>query len=174
MTKWVALFSQTGSEISNLSRSINRWPDEIYTNNRDAEQWIHNIDTDRSKVKLTSANNIHALLANSDQPLFITLHGYLRIIPPELCEMHSIWNGHPAAIDLYPELKGKDPQERVIAGNYQFIGSVVHQCIPELDAGMIVSAVHRVNTCKNTEDVYNICKQTSLEAWESFIKEIGW
>ena len=30
--KWVAFFSQTGSEIVNISKTINRWPDLVVTN----------------------------------------------------------------------------------------------------------------------------------------------
>ena len=34
MKNWVALFSQTGSEIVDLALHFNRWPDIIITNNR--------------------------------------------------------------------------------------------------------------------------------------------
>ena len=30
--KWIAFFSQTGSEIVNISRAIDRWPDLVVTN----------------------------------------------------------------------------------------------------------------------------------------------
>ena len=33
--KWVAFFSQTGSEIVNISRALDKWPDLIVTNNQD-------------------------------------------------------------------------------------------------------------------------------------------
>ena len=33
--KWVAFFSQTGSEIVNISRAIDRWPDLVVTNKQD-------------------------------------------------------------------------------------------------------------------------------------------
>ena len=33
-TKWIAFFSQTGSEIADIADSIKRWPDVIITNDR--------------------------------------------------------------------------------------------------------------------------------------------
>ena len=33
--KWIAFFSQTGSEIANISRQIKRWPDLVVTNKQD-------------------------------------------------------------------------------------------------------------------------------------------
>ena len=34
MGKWIAFFSQTGSEIAEVSKQIGRWPDVIITNQR--------------------------------------------------------------------------------------------------------------------------------------------
>ena len=36
---WVALFSQTGSEIARLRERLGRWPDTIITNNSDVDSW---------------------------------------------------------------------------------------------------------------------------------------
>ena len=33
-TKWITFFSQTGSEIADISESLGRWPDVIVTNER--------------------------------------------------------------------------------------------------------------------------------------------
>ena len=35
--RWVAFFSQTGSEIVNICRDIDKWPDLIVTNKQDNE-----------------------------------------------------------------------------------------------------------------------------------------
>ena len=43
----------------------------------------------------------------------ITLNGWLRIVPPDKCAKYNIYNGHPGLITKYPELKGKDPQQRM-------------------------------------------------------------
>ena len=51
-------------------------------------------------------------LVNNLKHDLITLHGYLRIIPENICKQcKHIYNGHPGLINMYPELKGKDPQE---------------------------------------------------------------
>ena len=85
----------------------------------------------------------------------ITLHGWLRIMPPSICEKFKIYNGHPGLITDYPELKGKDPQERMFNdGNYTYYGSVVHKVVPEVDSGEIVSEVKRFNTMKSLDEVY--------------------
>jgi len=31
---WIAFFSQTGGEIADLAKSLGKWPDRIYTNER--------------------------------------------------------------------------------------------------------------------------------------------
>ena len=32
--KWITFFSQTGAEIADISESLGRWPDQIFTNER--------------------------------------------------------------------------------------------------------------------------------------------
>ena len=84
-------------------------------------------------------------------------------------------NGHPGAIDLYPELKGKDPQVRTweSKGNYKFLGSVVHEVVPEVDEGKIIKSVHLTNTALSLEDTFSMLKMTSLTAWTFAMKELG-
>ena len=41
--RWVTLFSQSGSEIYNLSLELGRLPDIILTNNMNRETWNHGI-----------------------------------------------------------------------------------------------------------------------------------
>ena len=84
-------------------------------------------------------------------------------------------NGHPGAIDLYPELKGKDPQVRTWEnkGNYKFLGSVVHEVVPEVDEGKIIKSVHITNTTLSLEDTFSMLKMTSLTAWIFTMKELG-
>jgi folate-dependent phosphoribosylglycinamide formyltransferase PurN len=106
---------------------------------------------------------------------FISLHGFLRILPADICEKYEIYNGHPGAIDLYPELKGKDPQEKVWQENdkYRIIGSVVHKCTAELDGGDVLKAVHLRNRNYTKEELYASLKMTSLSAWGFFLREKG-
>ena len=97
-------------------------------------------------------------------------HGFLRIIPPDLCYRHVILNGHPGLINFYPELKGKDPQERVLQKPYEMIGSVVHYCTLEVDGGDIVDWCAVKNTCLSVEDVYNKLRETSLLSWKNYLE----
>jgi folate-dependent phosphoribosylglycinamide formyltransferase PurN len=170
--KWIALFSQTGSEINRIAQALGRWPDAILTNNRDLNDWEDYIDLTETSVFISNTNGIHNALRVA-QPAFVTLHGYLRIIPADICDRHEMYNGHPALITEYPELKGKDPQERVwIAGKeiYPNIGSVVHKCTPELDGGKVMSVAMDFNDCNTKLELYNKLKDTSLKAWVNFLE----
>ena len=158
--KWIALFSQTGSEISTLSNKIGRVPDTILTNNKKYKGDLDPLISEHSTIML--------YLVNNHKHDLITLHGYLRIIPENICKQFKhIYNGHPGLINMYPELKGKDPQER-IKPYMSLIGSVVHKVTPEVDAGEIVN---NVAVKYNRYDYYNILRETSLEAWEQFFEK---
>ena len=157
---WIALFSQTGSEIKTISEKLNRWPDIIITTNRDIDAWCNNVP--RDKVITASPTAINNFLENYNDKCFITLHGYLRILPNNICSKHEIYNGHPGLITIYPELKGKDPQEKVWMNidSYMHIGSVVHRCTAELDSGEVLHVVMCNNTCNSRDDLYNKLKET--------------
>jgi|TARA_R110000772_G_scaffold55309_1_gene126227 folate-dependent phosphoribosylglycinamide formyltransferase PurN len=184
MKKWIVLFSQTGSEVVDLALHFDRWPDIIVTSNSDVSKWHPQIRelherglssfSGISRIKVVSnieaktANFFHGV-ANIDS--FITLHGWLRIVPESICNMYTIYNGHPGLITEYPELKGKDPQERMFNnGSYTYYGSVVHKVVPEVDSGEIVSEVKRFNTMKTLDEVYTGLKSTSLSAWIDFLQ----
>jgi folate-dependent phosphoribosylglycinamide formyltransferase PurN len=177
---WIAFFSQTGSEIVELSKQLGRKPDLIVTNNFEEKIKFH---PGIRELGVTIQSARHDMLMEyfrkqlilKPEDVLITLHGYLRILPPDICEMYEIYNGHPGAIDLYPELKGKDPQEKVWNDNakYPIIGSVVHECTAELDAGAIVKTVHFRNRSYSKDEVYSTLKMASLSAWNFFLKEKG-
>lgn len=177
---WIAFFSQTGSEIVELSKKLGRKPDLIVTNNFEDKIKFH---SGIRELGTTIQSARHDMLMEyfrkqkvmKKEDALITLHGYLRILPADICEMYEVYNGHPGAIDLYPELKGKDPQERVWNENekYPIIGSVVHECTAELDAGHIMKTVHFRNRSYTKEDVYTTLKMASLSAWTFFLKERG-
>ena len=180
---WVVLFSQTGSEIVKLKDHLGYWPDQIFTNNSDVDTWHpemlehHNNSTNsfggKSRIKLVS--NIQAKTCNFlhtiDKNSLITLHGWLRIIPKDICELYNIVNGHPGLITTYPELKGKDPQVRAYNENYGVIGSVVHKVTPEVDEGEILThtAIYRQHE-DTLDDVFNKLAFTSFKSWQKFFK----
>ena len=117
---WIAFFSQTGGEIADLAKSLGKWPDRIYTNERPDR--LREIDPRIVENGFFTLNNKPTLEDYEEILVYfpeaiITLHGWLRIMPKEVCEKFSIFNGHPGLITEYPELKGKDPQIRAFEGN---------------------------------------------------------
>ena len=105
----------------------------------------------------------------------VTLHGWLNIIPEEICNEYTIYNGHPGMITFYPELKGKDPVERAWEkiDTYHFVGSVVHKVVPEVDSGSILSADYiPAIFCKSLDDMRARVKKTSHEAWIKAFNEL--
>ena len=85
--------------------------------------------------------------------VLVTLHGYLRILPPSFCDKTRIYNGHPGLITKHPELKGFNPQKKAFeAGTYKTVGSVIHEVIPELDSGDVVAEGEINNDFDNLEN----------------------
>jgi len=172
-THWIALFSQTGSEIAELSSALNKTPDFVITN-ADLDHIDSRIGVDFrvDKEEAKTLDVLENLDFNIDETL-ITLNGWLRIVPPDKCNKYNIYNGHPGLITKYPELKGKDPQKRVWEnmGLYSEIGSVVHRVVAEVDAGKVV-VEKSVKTIGGTwNDHLDALRKTSFDAWYSFLKE---
>lgn len=175
--KWIAFFSQTGSEIVDISNALGRKPDLLVTNN--FEQKIK-FNPGIRKLGVTIQSARHDMLMdyfrmqrvyNPDLTL-ITLHGYLRIIPEDICNKYDILNGHPGLITKYPELKGKDPQVRTWEGKYLDLGSVVHKVTPGVDEGEVLSSVAYTNRCESLDEMYGKLRQSSLESWLWVLKRI--
>jgi len=108
----------------------------------------------------------------------ITLHGYLRIIPPQICGRFKIYNGHPGLITKFPELKGKDPQAKVwykhFEKPYKLHGHVIHEVIPEVDAGRVVSekeffSNNIYNEFNSLEDYIKRLHKLAIENWVGFM-----
>lgn len=168
--RWVTLFSQTGSEIAELSARLGRSPDLIVSTQQDTTRVSSSLDNLKATYvtlpRSPSVENYEAYFKEGD---LITLHGFLRIVPPTVCNSFTIFNGHPGLITNYLDLKGKDPQVRAYKADYRLIGSVVHRCTEELDSGLIFSgkATYLAET-STLEDYYAELKKTSLEAWLDF------
>lgn len=166
--KWIALFSQSGSEIANLAEKLNRWPDIIITNSKQA---IDDRIENRGYITLKSQQDYIKAFGLNSEDCFVTLHGWLRIIPADICNKYKIFNGHPGLITKYPELKGKDPQKRASNGDYKEIGCVVHRVIPEVDSGeVLLKAEYLKNKPLSLDETFDILKQKSLGLWEEFFK----
>ncbi len=173
--QWIAFFSQTGSEIADLSESLGRWPDRIITNDRPDN--LRTIDPRIVNQGFYTFSNKpdteeYAELLSYFPEAVITLHGWLRIMPAEICERHNIYNGHPGLITVYPELKGKDPQMRAFKAKHQIMGCVLHRVTAGVDEGKVI-AEERFNAFNIKEkEMWKATKDRSLYLWISFLKHI--
>jgi len=164
---WVALFSQTGSEIVELSKNIGRWPDVILRDNAVNEEFINN---ELYQYQIRTHDEIVDYLGTLDEDVLITLHGYLRILP-EL--PHTVYNGHPALCHRFPELKGYNPQEKTWNNikEYPIIGSIIHEVTDEVDGGRIVKEVTYTNRVETKDEMYDKLREASLQCWLHFMRD---
>jgi folate-dependent phosphoribosylglycinamide formyltransferase PurN len=167
---WVAFYSHSGSEIQEICRELKIRPDIVCTNNPAGFIPFAAREVFKKRWK---EDDYREVLSRYENPL-VTLNGWMRIVPGPICSDFEIYNGHPALISEYPELKGKDKQEDVInqTEKYPFIGSVIHKCIEELDAGEIL-VEERVHNMKvhNRDLIYDILRDTSLRTWLKFLPQ---
>ena len=175
---WIALFSQTGQELIDISNQIDRVPDLIISNNHPSNvfnilkgveyRWLTTFGKEAKTLDILDE------VVKEPEETLITLNGWLRIVPPDKCSKYNIYNGHPGLITKYPELKGKDPQKRAWDDmhKYDSVGSVVHRVVEEVDAGEIAT-VSEVSSASllTLDDVYQSLRSTSLGSWGSFLME---
>jgi len=140
MKTWIALFSQTGSEIYNVSKRLGRFPDRIIVNKDDLESVNEKLLEscyDRLWIvpSKPSTEEYQTILT---EDAIVTMHGWLRIMPHFICDQYNIYNLHPAPLTRYPHLKGKDPQKRVFTQSLPYSGNTLHKCTAELDSGEII------------------------------------
>lgn len=178
---WYAMFSHTGKEIEAVSRRLGCKPDTIYTNNIEYDGPL------QSRAWFGRHDGILKSSVGTLQPnSVLTLHGYNRILPKwyvEYLKEYNIkcYNLHPAPIQLYRDLKGKDPQERLFEGihegRYLYIGNVIHEVIPEVDSGEIlawdlmpVSSDSAV--CRSVDSLSKTLHSAATLLWTEFLKEV--
>lgn len=178
---WYAMFSHTGKEIEAVSERLGRKPDAIYTNNLEydgpllSKVWFGRHDG-------ILENSIGIFKPNS----VLTLHGYNRILPKWYVEWLKeknikCYNLHPAPIQLYKDLKGKDPQERLFEGiqegRYLYVGNVIHEVMPEVDSGEILAwDLMPVNSgtpiCRSVNSLSKSLHAAATVLWAEFLKEV--
>ena len=169
---WVALFSQTGSEIYNIAQRTRKIPKYIMTNNANRETWHPGLE-DLGSIIITGKHDMlmDMLIGMRNSPL-VTLHGYLRILPEEVVEAHEVINGHPGDIVKYPELKGKDPQAKAIELGLPSTGVVLHKAVAEVDAGEILKyATRDILAGTTTEQLILDLKSLQLDLWCELLRE---
>lgn len=174
---WIVMFSQTGTEIASVSVGLRVKPDLVITTRSNLDGvnlWLKKqIEDEKIKVvylsKQTTEDSYINIFKEYTNPL-ITMHGFLRIIPPGVCDKYEIYNLHPGLITKYPELKGKDPQIRAIEGRYLTAGCVIHRAIAEVDAGEIV-AEHEIEIAKKHPDlIYHNLRTLGIIMWKNFLQ----
>ena len=171
---WLTFFSQTGSEIADLSEKLGRWPSRIITNER--PEHLRTIDpriVENGFVTLPNNPSIENYYSVLDyyKDAVVTLHGWLRIFPSELCGQFETYNGHPGLITKYPELKGKDPQVRAFEGKYKIGGSVIHNVTPGVDEGTVISSKEVNLEGLDIDGIFRILSKTSQSLWIEFLEK---
>lgn len=171
--KWVALFSQSGKELYHISRNIGTVPDIILTNNKDSNTWYEDLYR-VPRIAIMKSKDIHNILLNK-KPCIITMHGYNRILPPEITKLHQVFNGHPGDIIKYPELKGKDPQEKAFNLKLPSTGTVIHRATEELDGGDI-HLFKRVDIDSKwtLNELCDHLRSASIDLWTNFMTDLLW
>jgi len=180
MKPWVTFFSQTGTEIHNLTNALGIYPDAIVTNNVELKgvnpclRTVSEFRANKLNFELwhmlpskPTVKDYENILSRFNNPV-ITLHGYLRIIPKEICEKYEIYNLHPGLIDKYPSLKGFNPQERAFTKGYKLAGCVIHKVVPEVDAGEIIMSQGITIENKTLNEVYESLHNVAFDLWKSF------
>ena len=177
--RWVAFYSQTGSEIKELVET-GIIPSVVITDNftsylKNAEFFKeYGIDHRITSIKGIKSNKVdiyNSLLKTND---LVTLHGWLNIVPGEICEKYIIYNGHPGHIVEYPELKGKDPQERVWNNiregkEPEKVGSVIHRVTEEVDGGEVVVIAEMPLNSKS-----KVGSKNGMFKINSYLSKISW
>lgn len=169
--KWVAFYSRTGTELKQLAYALNRKPDLIVQNKSGVEPSLlpnvvqYFISTSTEGLEYDKlANYINRMFPLEE--VIITLHGFMRILPRSFCESFTIYNGHPGLITRYPELRGKDPQSKVLRQlAYPLVGCVIHRCIAEVDAGEVVASKEANNYANTASELDGQLRDMSLALW---------
>jgi folate-dependent phosphoribosylglycinamide formyltransferase PurN len=169
--KWIALFSQTGSEIYEVSKRLGRFPDHVITNKQDWDG-INKDLVDHTIICYTDNKpDVAQYNLHLREDAIITLNGWLRIVPEEVCEKYEIYNGHPGLITKWPELKGKDPQKKAFYSRHETAGCVIHEVVPEVDAGKILLEDSIEIKGLPLDEVYSKLHKVSVDLWVEFLKE---
>jgi len=180
MRPWIAFFSQTGTEIQELSNALGIYPDAIVTNKTNLKNVNKELlcttqfrEHKLNKTILVSlpgkpvASNYLKVLKCYENPL-ITLHGFLRIIPEEICNNYEMYNLHPGLINKFPLLKGYNPQERAFTGGYKLAGCVIHKVVPGVDEGEVILSQGVSIEGMDLSGVYEALRESALDLWKSF------
>ena len=179
---WIAMFSHTGSEIVNISKKLGIIPEKVITNNAPGSP-------DINKQLLSfhiQPNVVNEIVYSSAKPTaqdysrvltpdaIVTLHGWMRIVPPCICKEYEIYNLHPGLITKYPELKGADPQKKVAEepdeNKYTDIGCVIHRVTAGVDEGPVLMEASCRKTAYGEANITNRLHEMATGMWVDFMQ----
>ena len=172
-TYWTAMFSRTGYELAEIIKRLGIMPNNIICNKNVLEsitcpELLKIIDANKIKfhrtTKAPAAGDYNKIFKNNTNQI-ITLHGWMRIVPPAICDKYEIYNGHPGLITKYPELKGKDPQIRAFNGGYPEIGTVIHKVVAEVDSGEVLATASLPNSYDSADGIFDVLREMSITLW---------
>lgn len=170
MKKWIAMFSHTGREIAEVSRKLGITPYRIVTNKPvDDDSIYEELDGLTFVANRPSITDYEAFL---EPDALITMHGWMRIVPPSICRKYEILNLHPGLITRYPELKGKDPQEQVfnMLNPPSRVGCVIHRATAELDSGEVLMESSVANTFYSAGQLTTYLHRMAWDMWVDFLR----
>jgi methionyl-tRNA formyltransferase len=174
---WITTFSQTGSEIYQVSKSLGRFPDRIVSNRSLGQIDYVNKDLRREFTgqwvflpKKPTVDDYKFAFGEPTKGKVVTLHGFLRIVPPEICDLYEIFNGHPGDIITYPQLKGKDPQAKAVELGLPTSGSVIHKVTAGVDEGPILAHQEIPIAGMSLFEAITKLHANSIDLWCKFLK----
>jgi len=168
--KHVAFFSHSGYEIINLYLKAGIKPDLVVTNRTDLDGVSNDLLQHFDVVQIPNRPTVEDYKAILPDNAFITLHGYMRILPKDITDAYKCFNGHPGLITMYPDLKGKDPQERAYMGDYEFIGGVIHKVNELVDDGEVLLKRKTTSLDKGWDDQMDWHVYNMQRLWKQFFK----
>ena len=173
--KWVAFFSQTGQEIAHISKLLGIKPDLIVRDGPikpgEVCEDILKFNCQKIEVNKVDSSFYHKTFDNYNynKDVVITLHGWLKIVPKDVCEKYEIYNGHPGDVIGYPILKGKDPQKKAFDLKLPTSGVIIHRVTSDVDGGPIFYHKNGVDIKDlSLDEVYKTLKSASLMSWHWF------
>lgn len=185
MNSWCGLFSHTGRELEALADLDCQFDIRLVAAITNNSKYFGTLPQRGVRVHcIPKFADINKALMDPTvvcDNCLITLNGYMGILPKDVLDhLHSrgckVYNIHPAPIQHYPELRGKDPQERMYegiqAGVYKYIGVVIHEVAPGVDTGQIVHwNLGIADAGMSKGELYATLHNMGTEAWLEFFEE---
>jgi folate-dependent phosphoribosylglycinamide formyltransferase PurN len=169
---WEACYSSSGREIYEISKRLGRFPDRIITNQKDISKTIPELLAVCEKENIDFVQVINPTIEDYRELFLpeslISLHGWSKILPAEICEENLVLNVHPGntrprkyltsllidhtgyygnkmfvadnpTITDIPVIIGKDPQKKALEIRAPYTGVTIHVCSTELDLGEVLA-----------------------------------